>query len=67
MNKKESYIVDAHVRQKKYDETCRQPENIDIVEEEAVNTFLDSCHESTDFKQALNKDPIYILNDSVTS
>ena len=57
-NMKDSFIADARVRRKRNDETYREfgqavedlcrkvyPNNLDIVKEQSLITFLDNCHE----------------------
>ena len=68
MNMKDNYIADARLRRKKKDETSREfgqaiedlfrevyLDNTEIVEEQAIITFLDNCHESTDFRFAVKR------------
>lgn len=80
MNMKDSYIADARLRRKKKDETYREfgqaiedlfrkayPHNIEIVEEQAIITFLDNCHESTDFRLAVKRTRPKTLHEAITS
>ena len=65
---KDSYIADARLRRKKKDETYREfgqaiedlfrkayPDNAGILEEQAIITFFNNCHESTDFRLAVKR------------
>ena len=60
---KYSFIADAKLRRKRKDESYREfgkviedlyrkvyPNNLDIVKEQSLQTFLDDCQESTDFR-----------------
>ena len=80
MNMKDSYIADARLRRKKKDESYREfgqaiedlyrkayPDNVEIVEEQAIITFLDNCHESTDFRLAVKRTRPKTLHEAVTS
>lgn len=65
---KEKYIAEAQLRKKQPGENLREfsqaledlyrrtcPENPDIVEENAVKTFLDKCGQSEDFRLAVKR------------
>ena len=67
-NMKDSFIADAKLRRKQKDETFREfgqavedlyrkayTNNMDIVKEQAMITFLDNCHESVDFRLAVTR------------
>lgn len=80
MNMKASYIADARLRRKKKEESYREfgqaiedlyrkayPDNTEIVEEQAIITFLDNCHESSDFRLAVKRTRPKTLHEAVTS
>ena len=80
MNIKDSYITDARLRRKIKDESYREfghaiedlyrkayPNNTRIVEEQTIITFLDNCHDSTDFRLAVKRTRPKPLHDAVTS
>ena len=77
---KESYIADARLRRKTKDESYREfgqaiedlyrkayPDNTGIVEKQAIITFLDNCHDSTDFRLAVKRTRPKTLHDVVSS
>ena len=80
MNMKASYIADARLRRKKKEESYREfgqaiedlyrkayPDNTKIVEEQAIITFLNNCHESSDFRLAVKRTRPKTLHEAVTS
>ncbi|MEW8548533.1 MAG: hypothetical protein AB2693_33955, partial [Candidatus Thiodiazotropha sp.] len=79
-NMKDSFIADAKLRRKRKDETYREfgqavedlyrkayPNNLDIVKEQAMITFLDNCHESTDFRLAVKRTGPKTIQEAVTN
>ncbi|MCG7878550.1 MAG: hypothetical protein N0C90_19795, partial [Candidatus Thiodiazotropha endolucinida] len=80
MNMKANYIADARLRRKKKEESYREfgqaiedlyrkayPDNTEIVEEQAIITFLDNCHDSTDFRLAVKRTRPKTVHEAVTS
>ena len=79
-NMKDSFIADAKLRRKRKDETYREfgqvvedlyrkayPNNLDIVKEQSLITFLDNCHESTDFRLAVKRTNPKTTQEAITS
>ena len=80
LNMEASYIADARLRRKEKEESYREfsqaiedlyrkayPDNTEIVEEQAMITFLDNCHDSTDFRLAVKRTRPETLHDAVTA
>ena len=80
VNMKGSFIADAKLRRKQIDETFREfgqavedlyrkayPNNMDIVKEQAMITFLDNCHESVDFRLAVKRTSPKTIQEGVTN
>ena len=65
---RDSYIAEAKLRRKESDENYRHfgqaveslsrrayPENLDVVRENALTTFLENCSDSADFRMAVKQ------------
>ena len=79
-NMKDSFIADAKLRRKRKDESYREfgqvvedlyrkayPNNLDIVREQLLQTFLDNCHESTDFRLTVKRTDPKTIQEAITS
>ena len=79
-NLKDSFIADAKLRRKCKDESYREfgqvvedlyrkayPNNLDIVKEQSLQTFLDNCHESTDFRLTVKRTDPKTIQEAITS
>ena len=79
-NMKDSFIADAKLRWKRKDETYREfgqvvedlyrkayPNNLDIVKEQSLITFLDNCHKSTDFRLAVKRTNPKTTQEAITN
>ncbi|MEW8546890.1 MAG: hypothetical protein AB2693_25525 [Candidatus Thiodiazotropha sp.] len=79
-NMKDSFIADAKLRRKREDESYREfgqviedlyrkayPNNLDIVKEQSLQTFLDNCHESKDFRITVKRTDPKTIQDAITS
>ena len=79
-NMKDSFIADAKLRRKSKDESYCEfgqlvedlyrkayPNNLDIVKEQSLQTFLDNCHESTDFCLTIKRTDPKTIQEAITS
>ena len=75
---RDGYIAEAKLRRKKTDENFRDfgqaveslfrrayPENLDVVRENALTTFLENCNESADFRMAVKRTKPQTLQEAV--
>ena len=80
INMKDSYVADAKLRRKWKNESYREfgqaiedlyrkayPESAEIVREQSVSTFLDNCHDSSDFRLAVKRTRPRTLQDAITA
>lgn len=79
-NMKDTYVADAKLRRKRRGESFREygqdledlfrkayPDNPDFVKEQALTTFLDNCHDSSDFRLSLRRTKPKTLQEAITN
>lgn len=73
-NMKDRYIADPKLRNKRKHESFREyvyrkayPDNLEFVAEQAKTTFLDTCHDSSEFRLAVKRTHPKCLQAAVTN
>ena len=69
MDIKNSYLTKARLRRKKNSRIFQKayPDNTEIVEKQAINTFPENCYDTSDFRLAVKRTRPKTLHDAVTA